>query len=146
MTQRMVGALAAALAWAAPAGAADIMGIAPVRVVAADPGTVALRATPLEGVREVYPRVGRNVVANLDGAAVPTIEWRIPIELRVRTFSGVPLTEGQKAAVVALAPECLRGEPRDVSTRVEVNLTFVVLYDCVWLQGFEPGPLALFDQ
>ncbi len=145
MTRWIVGALAA-LAWAAPVAAADLVGVAPVAVVVAGPGTVAVRATPLEGVREIYPRIGRNVVANVNGAAVPTIEWRNPVELRVRTFSGVPLTEGERAGVRALADECLRGAPRLVSERTEANDTFVVRYDCVWLQGFETGRRALILQ
>jgi hypothetical protein len=136
----------AALAWATPLAAADLVGVAPVAVVVAGPGTVAVRATPLEGVRETYPRIGRNVLANLNGAAVPTIEWRNPVEVRVRTFSGISLSEGERAGVRALADECLRGAPRLVSERTETNGTFVVRYDCVWLQGYETGRRALILQ
>ncbi len=146
MIRSTVGVLAAALAWATPVVAADLVGVAPVAVVVTDPSALPVRATPLEGVRETYSRIGRNVVANVNGAAVPTIEWRNPLELRVRTFSGISLSEGERAGVRALADECLRGAPQYVSERTESNGTFVVRYDCVWLQGFEEGRRALILQ
>ena len=130
MAKRAFRAAAAALCVAAPAWAADLVVVAPGAVVVAEP-------TPLEWVRHVRPRVGRNTTVPVDGVLVPTIEWRRPVEVRVRTESGEPLTNRELRAVLDLAVICERGEVRDVADLLERNGTFVVEYDCAWLQGFE---------
>lgn len=137
--RRLMMATAMAGLVAAPVAAADLV---PVVLGAGATG----QRTLLEGVRETYSRLGRDVVVTVNGMAVQTIEWRHPAELRVRTYDGLPLTEGERQAVRAAARECTRGEPRAVSERTEPNGTFAVRYDCVWLQGFEPAWRALLPQ
>jgi hypothetical protein len=112
--------------------------VAPGAVVVTEP-------TPLEWVRHVRPRIGRDTAVPVNGVLVPTIEWRRPVEVRVRTESGEPLTEEERRAVLDLAQVCDRGEVRDVSDLLERNGTYVVEYDCAWLQGFEDPPKALIE-
>lgn len=121
-------AMAMAFFWASPGGAGDLG--APIPARAAEP-------TPLEWVRHVRPRIGRSVAVPSNGVLVPTIEWRRPVEVRVRTESGEPLTDLERRAVRDLALVCDRGEVRDVADLLERNGTYVVEYDCAWLQGFE---------
>jgi hypothetical protein len=138
MVKRAFASVAAALAWAAPVEAADFVVVAPGAVVVTEP-------TPLEWVRHVRPRIGRDTAVPVNGVLVPTIEWRRPVEVRVRTESGEPLTEEERRAVLDLAQVCDRGEVRDVSDLLERNGTYVVEYDCAWLQGFEDSPKALIE-
>lgn len=133
MAGRIV-ALTTALALAGPAAAADLVLVAP-GATGVTPGP-----TPLEWVRHVRPRIGRDVVIPVSGATVRTIEWRRPVEVRVRSESGAELTAAERQAVLALAPVCDRGEARDVRDLLERNGTYVVEYDCAWLQGFEERP------
>ena len=145
MVKRAFAAVAV-LAWAAPLGAADLVAVAPGTVVAVVPGTaVVAEPTPLEWVRHVRPRIGRDTAVPVNGVLVPTIEWRRPVEVRVRTESGEPLTEQERRAVLDLAQVCDRGEVVDVTDLLERNGTYVIEYDCAWLQGFEDPPEALFQ-
>ena len=130
MAKRAFGAVVAVFCGAVPVGAADLVAVAPATVAVAEP-------TPLEWVRHVRPRVGRATTVPVNGVLVPTIEWRRPVEVRVRTESGEPLTDLERSAVRDLALVCDRGEVRDVADLLERNGTFVVEYDCAWLQGFE---------
>jgi hypothetical protein len=130
--------MAAGLALAGTAGLAG--GFGPVTGPGVAVGTevvaVGREPTPLEWLRYVRSKVGRNVVVPAtDGTVVRTIEWRHPVEVRVRTESGAALTPAEQVAVRDLALVCNRGEARDVSTRTELNGTFVVEYGCVRLQG-----------
>lgn len=131
--RRLFAGATAALAWAAPGGAADLVAVAPPAAVA----VATAEPTPLEWVRYVHPRIGQATAVTLAGGAVPTIEWRRPVEVRVRTESGEPLSGPEQQAVRDLALVCDRGEVRDARTYTEFNGTFVVTYDCAWLQGFE---------
>jgi hypothetical protein len=118
--------MAVLLAWAGSAGAQEA-----ATAPRAEP-------TPLEWLRYVRPKVGRDVVVPAtNGTSVRTIEWRHPVEVRVRTESGAALTGPEQAAIRQLALICDRGGVADVSTRTERNGTFVVEYGCVWLQGYE---------
>lgn len=131
--------LAAAVVALGPggAGAADLLVVAPGAVPGAVPGVVVL-PTPLEWLRYVRPQVGRDVVVpTTAGATVATIEWWQPVEVRVRTESGLALSEPEKAAILAEALTCRRGEPADARTYVERNGTYVIEYRCAWLQGSE---------
>lgn len=130
MIRRMFAGAAVALACAAPGGAADLVAVAPGAVAAGEP-------MPLEWVRHVRPRIGRATAVPAGGVAVRTIEWRRPVEVRVRTVSGAVLGAAGERAVRDRALVCDRGEVRDPATRTETNGTFVVTYDCAWLQGLE---------
>jgi hypothetical protein len=91
----------------------------------------------LEVVRHDRPRIGRDRVVQVGAAAVPTIEWRRPVEVRARTESGEPLSEADRRFVRDLALVCPRGEVLGVEELLERNGTFVVEFDCAWLQGLE---------
>ena len=134
---------AAGLCWGTGVLAADLGVAPPSGLVAVSPSTVVTaEPTPLEWVREVRPWIGHDTTVPVNGVLVPTIEWRRPVEVRVRTESGEPLTERERLAVRDLALVCDRGEVRDVSDLLERNGTFVVEYDCAWLQGFEDRSLS----
>lgn len=140
MAKRATLAVMAAVCWGSVGGAADLVAVSPSAedFVAASPSVVALvEPTPLEWVRYVRPWIGRSTAVPVNGVLVPTIEWRRPVEVRVRTESGEPLTERERVAVRDLALVCDRGQVRDVTDLLERNGTFVVEYDCAWLQGFE---------
>jgi hypothetical protein len=80
--------------------------------------------------------MGRNVaVPTTTGGVLRTIEWHRDVEVRVRTETGMPLTAGERAGVLGLLQYCDRGDVRSPTERVERNGTFVVEYDCAWLQG-----------
>ena len=120
------------LGLAGPVGAADLGsdGVATQASVVATP-------TPLEWLRYMHPREGRNVTIAGNGTSIPSIEWRYPVEVRVRTESGAALPDRERAAIRDLALVCDRGEVRDVTERTEPNGTYVVEYGCAWLQGFD---------
>jgi hypothetical protein len=93
--------------------------------------------TPLEWLRYVRPQEGREVVVDVGGVPVRTIEWWDPVEVRVRTESGAALTDQERAAIRAQAVTCRRGEPTGQVERTELSGTFVIEYRCARLQGFE---------
>jgi hypothetical protein len=102
------------------------------------PAAAAVEPTPLEWLRYIRPREGRDVVVPVvGGGSVQTIEWWRPVELRVRTESGAALTERERAAIRAEAVRCRRGTPASAEERTESNGTFVIEYRCAWLQGYE---------
>jgi hypothetical protein len=102
------------------------------------PAVATVEPTPLEWLRYIRPREGRDVVVPVvGGGSVQTIEWWRPVEVRVRTESGAALTERERAAIRAEAIRCRRGEPAVTEERTESNGTFVIEYRCAWLQGFE---------
>jgi hypothetical protein len=126
--------LAAAVLGIAPGAWAG--GFAPVGMVATVPAPiVAPEPTPLEWLRHVGPQVGRDVVVPVAGGQIRTIEWHRDVTVRVRTESGAPLTHAEQAAVRDLALVCRRGEARGGVERVEPNGTYVIDYDCAWIQG-----------
>jgi hypothetical protein len=137
-----MGELWTAVGLAVMATTAQAGGFAPLDgpgvAVGAAVATVEREPTSLEWLRYVYPKIGRNVVVpTTTGTSVRTIEWRHPVEVRVRTESGAALTGPEQAAIRDLALVCDRGRVREVSTRTEMNGTFVVNYGCVWLQGYD---------
>lgn len=135
-----IGALGVAVlvAWGGPGQAGGFVSVEQGQMTVT-PATTASVAepTPLEWLRYVRPRVGQDVSAVVDGRTVRTIEWRHPVEVRVRTESGAPLTGAEQDAVLDLALVCDRGEVRGATGSTEFNDTFVVEYDCAWLQGYE---------
>lgn len=118
--------MSAGQAGAADLGTADEAGIVPE-----------IEPTPLEWLRYVRPEEGREVTVPVDGTWVRTIEWKRPVEVRVRTESGEPLSVAEKAAIRELALVCDRGEATAPDDRVVPNGTYVIEYDCTWLQGQE---------
>jgi hypothetical protein len=135
-----IGALGVAMlvAWGGPGQAGGFVSVEQGQMVVTPATTVSVaEPTPLEWLRYVRPKVGRDVAVVVDGQSVRTIEWRHPVEVRVRTESGVALTRPEQDAVLDLAQVCHRGEPRSVRATTEFNDTFVVEYDCTWLQGYE---------
>ena len=135
-----IGALGVAMlvAWGGPGQAGGFVSVEQGQMVVTPATTVSdVEPTPLEWLRYVRPKVGRDVAVVVDGQSVRTIEWRHPVEVRVRTESGAALTRPEQDAVLDLAQVCHRGEPRDVNATTEFNDTFVVEYDCTWLQGYE---------
>jgi hypothetical protein len=133
---------AAALAILAVMGAG---GARAADLVVVAPGAVVVEPTPLEVVRHERPRIGRDTAVQVGAALVPTIEWRRPVEVRARTESGELLSELDRRAVRDLALVCDRGEVVGVEELLERNGTFVVEFDCAWLQGFE-GLVSLRGQ
>ena len=135
-----IGALGVAMlvAWGGPGQAGGFVSVEQGQMVVT-PATTAsdVEPTSLEWLRYVRPKVGRDVAVVVDGQSVRTIEWRHPVEVRVRTESGAALTRPEQDAVLDLAQVCHRGVPRDVNATTEFNDTFVVEYDCTWLQGYE---------
>jgi predicted sugar kinase len=118
------------------AGGAEAGGLVPVGGLV----TATVEApgpAPLEVVRHELPQVGRDTAVQLGGTVVPTIEWRRRVEVRARTESGEPLTEIDRQYVRDLALVCRRGEVAGVEELLERNGTFVVEFDCAWLQGLE---------
>ena len=135
-----IGALGVAMlvAWGGPGQAGGFVSVEQGQMVVTPATTVSdVEPTPLEWLRYVRPKVGRDVAVVVDGQSVRTIEWRHPVEVRVRTESGAALTRPEQDAVLDLAQVCHRGVPRDVNATTEFNDTFVVEYDCTWLQGYE---------
>ena len=135
-----IGALGVAMlvAWGGPGQAGGFVSVEQGQMVVTPATTVSdVEPTPLEWLRYVRPKVGRDVAVVVDGQSVRTIEWRHPVEVRVRTESGAALTGPEQAAVLDLAQVCHRGEVRGVTGTTEFNDTFVVEYDCAWLQGYE---------
>lgn len=132
MLVRGVAVMGLALGLAGQASGADLASAGAGR------GTIVIvEPTALEWLRYVHPRVGRNVVVAGAGVRVPAIEWRHPVEVRVRTESGAALTEPERAAIRDLALVCRRGDVRNATEHTEMNGTFVIEYDCAWLQGFD---------
>ncbi|TNC73737.1 hypothetical protein [Rubellimicrobium roseum] len=120
-------ALVAGLAiWGGAAAAADL-------VVAGAAGTVAWPGE-LEVVRNVGSRDGHRVVVPEPGGARAAIEWRSPVEVRVRTLSGERLSPALQAAARVEATTCDRGVPVDAREAFELNGTYVLRFDCAWLQ------------
>ena len=135
-----IGALGVAMlvAWGGPGQAGGFVSVEQGQMVVTPATTVSdVEPTPLEWLRYVRPKVGWDVAVVVDGQSVRTIEWRHPVEVRVRTESGAALTRPEQDAVLDLAQVCHRGVPRDVNATTEFNDTFVVEYDCTWLQGYE---------
>jgi hypothetical protein len=96
------------------------------------------QATPVELAREVRSQEGQRVVVPVTGGgSLATIEWRRANEVRARAVSGEPLGPSDLAALRASEVRCGRGDPRDVSERIERNGTWVLTFDCAWLQGLE---------
>ena len=119
------------------AGGVEAGGFAPATTVTSVTTVPASTADPaaLEWVRYDGPQVGRNVTVEAGGALVPGIEWHRDIQIRVRTKSGALLTPDQQAGLLANWQTCRRGEARGAMGRVEPNGTYVIDYDCAWLQG-----------
>lgn len=74
------------------------------------------------------------VGARVEVAGAPAIEWSRAVEVRARTLTGASLTEAERAAIRSQGVDCARGTPRAVSDGVEDGGTFVVRFECAWLQ------------
>ncbi|MBP1805879.1 hypothetical protein [Rubellimicrobium aerolatum] len=109
--------------------------IAGLAVALAVPAGAWAQAGRTEVVREVFPEVGRQVVASTPRGPVATIEWRQRVEVRARTATGAALSPQARAEALGRAlATCRRGEPRGAVEVVEFNGTYVVGLDCVRLQ------------
>ena len=129
-------ALAAAVLGAA--GTAGAGGVAPpYGTVAAVtvPASVAPEAGRLERLRYQGPLMGHDTLAVVNGVQVATIEWSHEVTARVRTTTGVALTEAERASIRSQELVCRRGELRAGPEYTEPNGTLVLNYACVWLQG-----------
>ena len=124
-----IGALSVALVVLAGVAQAQSLG-------AVAPASTVVALTPLEWFREFRPKIGREVTVLVDGVARRTIEWRYPVEVRVRTKSGAALTGAEQAAIRDRAVVCRQGVPTNASTTTELGGTFVVEFDCVRLQSY----------
>lgn len=126
---------AAALGWAGAAGAGGFAPPYGVVETVPVPASAAPGATGLEVLRYQSPQIGRNIQTVLNGVPVATIEWRHEVTVRVRTVTGVALTEAELASVQDRQVTCRRGEVRAGPAYVEPNGTYVLKYACAWVQG-----------
>ena len=99
------------------------------------PVSVAPQVGGLEVLRYQSPLYGRNTLAVVNGVQAAIIEWRHEVTVRVRTATGVALTEAELASVKARDQSCRRGEVRAGPEYIEPNGTYVLKFACVWLQG-----------
>ncbi|HVG48550.1 MAG TPA: hypothetical protein VM899_10505 [Rubellimicrobium sp.] len=128
-------AAAVVLGWTGAAGAGGFA--PPYGTVETVP--VPVSAAPgirgLELLRYQSPQIGRNILAVVNGVQVATIEWRHEVTVRVRTTTGVPLTQAELASVRSQAAVCRRGEVQAGPEYTEPNGTLVLKYACAWVQG-----------